>query len=268
MPAAVQREDRLRHARAKYEKRVREARTDLATYIELCAKDANGEPVELSQIHRSWIWHVDYCWSRGKHALILAPFGSGKSSGFAVPLATWLVGKNPQERLKFVSNADDFAKQRVQGAKMIMESAEYRDVFPEIRRGTQWSDSKLFVRRLGNALDPSIHARGVMTKGVGGRADHIIFDDVCDQLNTESQALRGRVKGFARSTWMSRLEQPAGLALMIATAWHPDDATQDFLQDPLWCSLVQAIKMPDMLEYEQTVFGAGSDYLEGLPPGV
>ena len=249
-------------ARAAYEQRVKLARTDLATFVELCAKDAMGNPVVLAPIHRAWIWHIDYCWSRGKHALILAPFGSGKSA-LAVPLACFLVGQDVQERLKFVSNADDFAKQRVQACKLILESREYRDVFPHVKRGVQWSDSRLFVKRVGNALDPTIHARGVMTKGVGGRADHIIFDDVCDQLNTESQALRGRVKAFARGTWMSRLEKPKGLALMIATAWHPDDATMDFMQDPLWCTLVQAVEMPDMLTYEQHVYNAGSDYLEG-----
>jgi hypothetical protein len=201
----------------------------------------------------------------GHHTYVSGDVIVHNSSCLAVPLTTWLVGRDPQTRVKIVSNADDFAKQRVQGAKAIIESAEYRDVFPEVRRGDQWSDSRLFVRRAGNALDPSIHARGVMTKGVGGRADYVIFDDICDQLNTESQALRGRVKGFARATWLSRLDGPHARALMIATAWHPDDATHDFLQDPLWCGLVQRVRMPDMLAYEQEVFGANSDYLDGLP---
>lgn len=253
-------------AEARYQERVRAARLDLATYIELCALDSDGRPVFLSQIHLAWIWHVNYCWSRGLHAAILAPFGSGKSSGFAVPLSTWLLGRNVESRIKFVSNADDFAKQRVQGAKAIMASPTYRDVFPDVARGDKWSDREVFVRRRSRSLDPSLHARGVMSKGVGGRADYLLFDDVCDQLNSEEAGLRMKVKKFVKGTWMTRLDGDDARALWIATPWHQDDATHEVvLHSPRWCTLVQRVS-PDMEHYDQEVFNAGSDYLEGSEP--
>lgn len=244
-----------------YWQNVKRARTYLPGFIELCARDEGGDPLVLDFIHLSWIFHVDYAWNHGKHALIMAPFGSGKSSCFAVPLAAWLLGCNPQERIKFVCNGDDFAKQRVAAAKDIIESPIYRDVFPHIRPGGKWSDHELFVKRKGGAHDPSIHARGIMTKGIGGRADRIIFDDICDQLNTEEPASRTKVKKFSTGTWMSRLDGTGARALMIATPWHPDDATHAFWSSNDWCALHQPVG-PDKLVYEQSVTGAGPEYAD------
>lgn len=260
MPAASAERIQLElRAEARYQQSLRRARVDLATFTELAAHDESGNPFVLDWIHLTWIFHVDYSWSRGKHALIMAPFGSGKSSCFVVPFAAWLVGTDPQRRIKIVSNGDDFAKQRVAAVKDLIDSSPYREVFPAVRRGDKWSDHELEVSRLGNAIDPSVHARGVMTKGIGGRADNILFDDICDQLNSEEPGARRKIKTFARKTWMSRLDGMAARAAMVATPWHPDDATHDFWSDPTWCTLRQPVSK-DKEAYEQEVFNAGTDY--------
>lgn len=262
--AATSREGLLLQAEGRYQERLREARGDLATFTELCGKDENGGPIVLAQIHLAWIWHVNYCWSRGLHAGIMAPFGSGKSSALLVPLAAWLIGTNVQRRIKVVSNGDDFAQQRVASAKLLMESPEYRDVFPNVRRGDTWSDHELEVRRAGAAIDPSLHARGVMTKGIGGRADFVLFDDIVDQDNASTLGSRQKVKLRARGPWMSRLDGADARALMVATAWHQDDATHDFMNDPTWCFLIQRVS-EDLERYTQEVVNAGADYLTGRP---
>lgn len=251
------------HAEALYNKRVRTARDELATFIETCARNEAGHHINLHQMHLAWIWHVDYCWSRGLRAMILSPFESGKSSTLAVPLAAWLVGKNPQARLKFVCNTDDSAILRVGATKVVMETPDYQAVFPGVRRGLKWSSREVFVDRRGGSIDPTLHARGVKSTGVGGRADYIIFDDVNDQKNTESEAQRKLIKGLVRSTWLSRLDQPTGRALWIATPWHFDDSTHDLWHDPLWCTLVVRVRPPDFEHYELEVFNAGEDYLAG-----
>jgi hypothetical protein len=259
---AAAKPDPLLAAQAAYWERVRLARRDLATFIETTAKDEGGRRLVLHHIHRAWIWHLHYCWSRGLHAQILAPFGSGKSSALAVPLAAFLVGRDPQVRVKVVCNGDDFAMQRVQGVSQIITSPEYREIFPGVRRGPKWSDHALFVRREGNAIDPTVHARGLFSKGVGGRCDYLVFDDICDQQNTLTEELRRKGKSFARSTWLSRLDGEGARALAIATAWHADDASHDFLHDPLWCTLVQSVS-EDFEHYDQVVYNADSTYHEG-----
>lgn len=255
--------DPVLHAQAKYWERIRHAREDLRTYIEVCGRNEDGDRIELDYIHRAWIWHLDYCWSRGLHAMILAPFGSGKSSTLAVPLTTWLIGNNVQIRIKFVSNGDDDAQRRVAAAKTIMETADYRDVFPNVLKGPRWGDSQVEVVRQRGPIDATLHARGVETRGVGQRADVIIFDDVCDQLNSSEAGRRKKVKEFVSRTWMSRLDQKVGRALWIATPWDPDDATYDLMHKPKWCTLVQRVSS-DHLHYEQEVFNAGDDYAPEL----
>lgn len=266
MPAHAYSPD-LFAARAAFQERVLRSRTSLAEYIEFAARSEDGNPIELDHIHRMWCHHVTYCWSRGLHAGILAPFGSGKSSTLAVPLATYLIGRNPQIRIKLVANSDEYAERRVGAAKVIMETIENQLVFPDIRPGEIWTNHELEVVRKRGPIDPTLQARGVLTAGVGTRADALIFDDVCDQLNSETGGSRRKVKEFVRRTWLSRLDQKAGRALWIATPWDPDDATADLMHDPKWCFLVQRVAK-DHLRYEQEVFNAGDDYMVGLAGNI
>jgi hypothetical protein len=259
-------------AEAFYWDRVIAARTDLAAFIELVARDEHGQPIELDYIHRAWIWHVQYCWSRNKHAQIRAPFGSGKSSTLAVPLAAFLVGQDVQTRIKFVCAGDDNATQRVAAVKDMVESVVYRHVFPHVTkdRKKKWDTHQAFVKREGNAIDPTLHARGVLTRGIGGRADYVIFDDVCDQLNSEDEQQREKIKRFGRRTWLSRLENEddvRGHALMLCTPWWPDDFSDDLMKDPNWCTLIQRVRLPDMEHYEQEVINAGDDYETAMIAG-
>lgn len=253
-------EDRRRRVRE-------EARENLGAFIEFAARDAESNaPIQLDYIHRQWLWHLNYCWSHRKRAAILAPFGSGKSSGLAVPLAAWLIGRDPQIRMKFVSNIDESAKQRVGAVRMMIETPSFREVFPDLTRGDIWANYKLQVGRHGNAIDPTLHARGVLTTGIGARADALIFDDVCDQKNTEDQEQRRKVKQRVRATWLSRLDSSRSSyrALWIATPWHIDDATADIMQDSLWCTLIQRVNKTTLLAYDQEVINAGDDYQDGM----
>ena len=252
-------------AEASYWRRVRTAREDFVTFAELAGKDARGATLKYGVIHRAWAAHVDYCWTRGLHALILSPFGTGKSSGFMVPLSTWLIGRDVQTRIKFVSNGDAFAMQRLQAAKGIMESPEYRAVFPHVVQGDKWTDHEMFVRREGNSIDPTLHARGVETKGIGTRADKVFFDDACDQDNSMSDASRKKVKERVDQTWMTRMEMGKGLALWIATPWHVDDATHAKMRERGWCTLVVRVNQ-NLTAFEAEVLGAGPDYRAATVP--
>ena len=267
MPAAAAapktREEKIASIEAAHQKRIRLARDRLEVFIEMCGRDENGRHIELAPIHRAWVWHVAYCWERGLRAVILAPFGSGKSSTLAVPLAAWLIGRNVQARLQVVSNGDPYAKRRVGSVKQIIETPTYREIFPHVRPGLKWSDHEFFVRREGHSIDPTLLARGVTTQGVGSRSDATIFDDVCDQLNTADENRRTKVKRIVRDTWLSRLDQIEGRVLWIATPWHVDDATHDQIQDKQCCTLIQRVAA-DLESYSQEVINAGPDYTLGL----
>lgn len=238
---------------------IKEARRDFHIFGPVVVQNAEGQPIEYAPLHRAWIAHVNYAWSRGMHAGIFSHFGSGKSSGFAVPLLSYLIGKDPQERIKIVCSGDAQAALRLQSTKTIMESPLYGEIFPGIIRGEKWNDHMMFVERAGHAIDPTIEARGVGTKATGARATTILFDDVDDIENTSTFEKRKKNKRLVEILWMSRLE-PGGKVLWIATPWDLDDCSHHMMQRPDFVWLVQRVKA-DLSGYEQTVYNAGSDYL-------
>lgn len=245
---------------AALERRNQTCRRNLTEFVREAARNEEGEPIHLAPMHLAWHRHLDYCWSNGLRCMIMAHFGSGKSSSFAVPVIAWLVGNDIQRRVKVVSNSDDQAKQRVSAVKRLMESAIYRRIFPVVHPGNKWADHELFVQRRGFSLDPTVQARGVFTTGIGGRADVTVFDDVVDQKNSEDFAQRRRVRNLVDQTWLTRLEPMKGLVLWIATPWHVDDATHGLMVTPGWCTLVQKVNA-DCTGIDQEVTGA----LPGVP---
>ena len=236
------------------------ARGDLGTFITAVVQDDHGNALDLSPMHQSWLQHMNYCWSHHLRCMVLAHFGSGKSSTLAVPAVAWLLGHNPGLRVKVVTNDDSNAVRRVSGIANIMESSAYHDIFPRFHKGTKWTDHELYVQRSGHALDPSVQARGVLTTGIGGRADLIVFDDVVDQRNSMDPSQRRKVASLIDGTWLSRLE-PDARVLYVATLWHLDDATHHLLARKGWCSLKQWVS-DDCQTIEQEVHGAGPDYPE------
>ena len=85
-----------------------------------------------------------------------------------------------------------------------------------------------------------MEACGVLSTGVGGRADRIIFDDVVDLRNAVTMpALRDQVKQAVYGVWLNLLT-PDGQAIYIATPWHEDDLTAELAglgphrPNPIW----------------------------------
>lgn len=249
-------EDRLRIGAAK-EQALRDARTNLHVFGQLLMTDGEGKPIAYHVMHLSWIAHVNYCWRRGLHAGIFAHFGSGKTS-VVVPLAAWLIGRNPQERIKLICAADVHAAQRVAAVRNVMESPGYRQIFPGVVAGDKWTDHMLYVERKGYAIDPTIEARGVHTAGAGGRATTILFDDVVDLQNSIDEAQRLRVKTAFHKVWMTRLEPPRRV-LYVANPWDADDLSHNLRESIDWCWLEQRVD-DGLTCYEQEVWNAGPDY--------
>ena len=231
-----------------------ECRTDIAKFISRCVRDDHGNLLGLAPMHLYWLQHVEWCWARGLRCMILAHFGSGKSSALAVPLIAFMLGQDPQLRVKQICNDDSSAKRRVGSAKQIFESENFRVAFPDARPGPKWTDHELILVRKGHSIEPSLHARGVFTTGIGGRADRIVCDDVVDQKNSMDEAQRKKVRSLLEETWFSRLE-PDGQVLWIGTVWNLADATHHFMKQPGWCVLVQKISDDCNLIEQEVVVG-------------
>jgi intein/homing endonuclease len=180
------------------------------------------------------------------------------SSSLLVPLCAYLIGQDPNLRIKIITNDDDSASKRVGAVKRLLESPVYHEIFPDVQSGGAWTGHELYVKRIGHAVDPTVQARGIFTTGIGGRADVELLDDVVDQKNSMDPIQRRRVLSLLEETWFSRLE-PDGHMLGIGTPWHQDDANHHLMQRPRWCTLKQAVA-DDCTEIQQTVIGGFEDY--------
>ena len=145
------------------------ARESPRAFVETVGRDDHGNALSLEPMHRQWFRHVDYCWERRLRCMILAHFGAGKTSSLVVPMIAHLVGLDTNVRIKVVTNDDASAAKRANAAKRIIESPEYRRVFPNVVKGDRWTDHEIFVTRWGVSVEPTVHARGVFTTGIGGR---------------------------------------------------------------------------------------------------
>ena len=159
------------------------ARLDFTAFVRLCTADEKGSPFRLEEMHLWWHRHVAWCWKRDLFAGIMAHWGAGKSAGLVVPLPAWLIGRNPNLRIKIVCSSTELARERVEATKTLITSPMYRRIFPGIRPGPSWKANEFTVERSGGATDQTLQAKSVFGKGVGKRADVLIFDDVVDQLN-------------------------------------------------------------------------------------
>lgn len=222
---------------------------DFVAFCHHVGKDKDGSKIVLSALHLSWIAHIQYCWERDLGALINAPMAHGKSQIVAILLPLYEVNLDVNCRLKIVSATDNLARDRVSAIRSyIDEDVDFREICPHVRpsridqaaRKTMWARHKLFLQRTGRSPDASIEAKGLLSSGVGGRADRLIFDDPVDEKNSRSEIGRAAVKDAYEKIWMTRLE-PTGRWAMISTPYHHQDLNYDLRQNQRVCVLEEAI---------------------------
>jgi hypothetical protein len=250
---------------------VTKARTDFVAFCEFVLKDeATGQPIQLHALQKSWIRHIQVCWSRGLVPWILAPFGSGKSSCLVIMMALYALGNDPRLRIKIVSANDDIAKERLAVIRQYIESsAEYALLFPDVvamatsteaGKEKRWTKKAITLARGTLAKDASVQAIGATSSAQGGRADLLIFDDMNDLRNTIIYP-RLREQVWKNYTFLlSRLEAN-GRAVGVMTRWHADDLFGRITKDPDMANgygfLVQSVS-DDLQSIEcEVLLGAG-----------
>lgn len=153
---------------------------------------------------------------------------TGKTSQ-VISRILFMLGENPDRRIKIVCNLDEFATKRVNAVREYMEkSVEYKRVFPNVYPDVKdkWGERRINVKRtIYGSADYSLEGGGIFSSAVSGRADVIIADDITDYKNSVlNAASRKNVIDSLTNNWMSRLE-PGGFCIYIATPWHINDCT-------------------------------------------
>ena len=213
------------------------ARQDFNEFAERVMKDeTTGDPILQAWMHEDW--------SRKREqfdkALFISAVGLGKSKQFSVAYPVWLLGRKPRLRIAIVSKNSKIAKQLTnECAKLIEESADVREVFPNLKPGDIWNEGERVIERPPGVRDPSIKPIGVNTDITGMRFDVVILDDVLDLENSRIQSRRDAVETWINSVLFSRLEPDrAGRentkVFFVGNAWNKDDVYERFGKRKGW----------------------------------
>jgi hypothetical protein len=226
------------------EKLIQAAQTDPGVFI----RATTGFP--LSDLHKEWIRHFRREVSPAEREQgqgfkivsgVVAPREHGKSS-VVIGLVPDEIGRNPNIRIKYVTNSDDKAAEVCQTVEEVLESDHYRQIYSNVRwhkdrrKGTQ----KFTVQREKIYRDSTFESCGILATGVGGRCDLLILDDVCDLRNSKTPGLRRVVHDTIWDVFMKTVVS-GGRIWITATVWHKEDYVSELLRKKTYPFLVYII---------------------------
>ena len=200
------------------------ARHNLGVFLPLVYRTDTGRPAIPP---RHSLEYFIPALQANQHTVVVAPPGSAKTLTTMAACAWWL-GNDPTQHIGYVTNTTFQARQRSVAIRDVIQSANYRAIFPSIApdKSKGWSEDDWFLQRLDIAdKDPSFTAAGVGSPILRARFDRIVLDDIADEENMSTEAQREKVRTWLNRTLMSRLT-PNGTAVMICTRWAEDDPAQ------------------------------------------
>ena len=186
---------------------------------------------EVNWHHQLIAAHLDnFVTLRNQRLMIFAQPRSGKSELVSRRLPAYILGRDPDATIIAASYGSDLARRMNRDVQRIIDSPDYRRLFP----GTQlWGKNVRSVAD-GSYLRNSdlfevVEYRGYyMGTGVGGAltgmgSQFMLLDDpVKNRKEANSATYRQSVWEWYTSTFYTRLA-PGGNILLIVTRWHEDD---------------------------------------------
>ena len=168
----------------------------------------------------------------------------GKSELVSHRLPAYLFGRNPNLQVIGASYADSLAKDFNLKIQRIMDSMEYKRVFPDIRlMGDNEKRNNVSIKKDGSkyvrtatqfdivGYEGSYRAAGIGSGLSGKGAELCIIDDPFkDWQDAMSEVVRLNVKNWYASVLLNRLT-PKGKVIIIHTRWHEDDLIGSLLSD-------------------------------------
>jgi hypothetical protein len=213
---------------------LRLARRDCPAFCEMVLRDEEtGNHIQVKPFQAAWHYAIE----RYRNVVIWAFPESGKTQQLAIARVLWLLGKDQRRRYAVLSATQSQAKKIIRTAQQhIIENQILHQVFPDLRRGTLWTDVSLEVERPGGIKDPSLQAYSPEGGTIqGARLDGLIIDDVLTENNTRTNYQRDKIEEWIRASAFPRLAKGAWVCL-LTNAWHPKDMAHN-LERQGWHSM-------------------------------
>lgn len=213
--------------------RQRDAISDLIT---IKARNSFRAFVAKTMPEYRWNWHhkllcdklQDLLSGKINRLMVFMPPRHGKSELCSRRFPAFAFGINPDLKIIASSYSADLASDMNTDCQKVMDSEEYREIFPESALSDRRVVSLTLPKRNSSRFDIIGHRGYYISAGVGGPitgkgADIAIIDDpVKNAEEAESSAYRERVWKWYGSTLYTRLEEQ-GRVLLVMTRWHEDD---------------------------------------------
>lgn len=207
--------------------RAARARVSLPDFFEYVVREEiTQQPVKTlphQRVFCQFIKHHPRCVAR-------LPVGFSKTFLTATDLM-FEIGRDPTMRAALISASAAQAKKPLGMVKSyIEESPELRLTFPKLRPSLRdsepWTQSAITVDRPYGIRDPTLIAVGLDSKLLpGARLKRIVCDDLLNKENTRTPEQREEVKGFFKTTILSRRDAVDASITVTNTPWDPDDLT-------------------------------------------
>src|SRR3990172_8164264 len=129
-------------------------------FVQAVMSDERGVGLVQHDIHRAF---QRFIFSHQK-GVVEFPREHGKTTQITGACA-FLIGRNPNIRIKIVSSADRPAVKKGKAIRELLESRIYRRLFSHIKKGRDWSDRMLTVERTASGLsDGTLECYGFASK--------------------------------------------------------------------------------------------------------
>lgn len=218
---------------------------------------SRNSPYLTEDFHREWIKEVLRSIYTGGKLLILSPPRHGKSE-LLVHFCVWLIIRNPDIRIMWVSGNGEIASDMVGSVRQHLEdNTELVEAFlpkgktfkPQGRTGHAWRNTGFRVanRTVVGQKAPTMVAVGRGGKILSRDCDFIITDDIEDHESTLQPSARASTRSWFTTTLDSRKEEHTGW-VAIGSRQHPDDVYGYLLEDPEWRTIVNAAHDPGCLK--------------------
>ena len=160
-----------------------------------------------------------------KRLIINMPPRHTKSEFASFLLPAWMIGKRPKLKIIQSTHTTELAVRFGRKAKNLMDSPEYKEIFPTRLREDSQAAGKWETEQGGE-----YYAAGVGSAITGRGADLLIIDDPHSEQDAMNIDALERAYEWYTSGPRQRL-QPGGAIVMVMTRWNVKDLTGSLLRD-------------------------------------
>ncbi|PCI41902.1 MAG: terminase [Rhodospirillaceae bacterium] len=191
-------------------------------------------------------WKLQQC-AEGKSTRFICTLPPRNLKSFCASIAfpAWLLGRDPRQKIICVSYNDDLATDMSLARKKLMESDEYRKIFPNTLLKGKNTETIITTSKGGRCIATSVN--GTLT-GRGG--NFIIIDDPIKPAGATSDSELKKIQEWYGHTLFSRLDDKInGVIALIMQRLHRDDLAGHLLRNGEWAHL----NLPAIATSDETI---------------